>query len=184
MAVPVPGWTDLREFMHNGWIGAGITDSGIFHVAVSAKGQEMAPDACADVLRAEGTEGVSRFALGEACLALLMEDGTVRFFGKNEYGAKDCESWTNITQIAARGSFVIGLRADGSVVMAGKMKSRDCHPFVTADGIHADVYMNFTEDGLLEAWNDMVYIDAADNFILGIHADGSPDMIGVYRYNP
>ena len=184
MAVPVPGWTDLREFMHNGWIGAGITDSGIFHVAVSAKGQEMAPDACADVLRAEGTEGVSRFALGEACLALLMEDGTVRFFGKNEYGAKDCESWTNITQIAARGSFVIGLRADGSVVMAGKMKSRDCHPFVTADGIHADVYMNFTEDGLLEAWNDMVYIDAADNFILGIYADGSPDMIGVYRYNP
>ena len=41
-----------------------------------------------------------------------------------------------------------------------------------------------SEEGLLDAWNDMVYIDATDSFILGIHADGSPDMIGAYRYNP
>ena len=184
MAVPVPEWTGLRQFMHNGWIGAGITDSGTFHLVVSTKGQEIEPEVCTDVLRAEGTENVRQFALGEASLALLMEDGTVRFFGKNEFNPKDCEAWTNITQIAARKSYVLGLRADGSVVMAGRMKSPDCHPFVMAEDAHADTYVNFTEDGLLEAWTDMIYIDASDSFILGIHADGSPDMIGAYRYNP
>ena len=184
MEVPVPDWTDLRQFMHNGWIGAGITESGVFHLVVSAKGQETEPEACADVLHAEGTGNVRQFALGEACLTLLMNDGTVRFYGKNEYGAKECESWTDITQIAARKHYVLGLRADGSVVMAGKMVSPDCHPFVPAEGIHADTYVNFQEEGLLNSWDDMIYIDATDTFILGIHADGSPDMIGAYRYNP
>jgi hypothetical protein len=44
--------------------------------------------------------------------------------------------------------------------------------------------VNFSEDGQLDSWTDMVYIDASGQFILGIHADGSPDMIGSYRYNP
>ena len=75
-----------------------------------------------------------------------MNDGTVQFYGKNEYGAKKCESWTDITQIAARKHYVLGLRADGSVVMAGKMVSPDCHPFVSAEGIHADELGNHLID--------------------------------------
>jgi len=184
MGVPVPNWKDLRQFMHNGWIGAGITESSVLHVVVSATGQDKEPEACVDIQSAEGTNNVKQLALGEACLVLLMENGTVRFYGKNEHGAKECESWTDIIQIAAREHYVLGLRANGSVAMAGKIVSRDCHPNVYAEGIHADTYINFTEEGLLDAWNDMVYIDATDSFILGIHADGSPDMIGAYRYNP
>ena len=53
-----------------------------------------------------------------------------------------------------------------------------------AEGRHETTYVNFSEDGQLDSWTDMVYIDASGQFILGIHADGSPDMIGSYRYNP
>ena len=68
--------------------------------------------------------------------------------------------------------------------MAGKMESRDCHPGVYAEGRHETTYVNFSEDGQLDTWTDMVNIDARGQFILGIHADGSPDMIGSYCYNP
>jgi hypothetical protein len=135
-------------------------------------------------MRAEGITGVRQLATGDTCLVLLMEDGSVRFFGKDEYGAKACETWTDIKMIDACEQYVIGLRSDGSVVMAGKMESRDCHPGVYAEGRHETTYVNFSEDGQLDSWTDMVYIDASGQFILGIHADGSPDMIGSYRYNP
>ena len=94
-----------------------------------------------------------------------------------------CETWTDIKRIDACEQYVIGLRSNGSVVMAGKMESRDCHPGVYAEGRHETTYVNFSEDGQLDTWTDMVYIDASGQFILGIHADGSPDMIGSYRYN-
>ena len=113
-----------------------------------------------------------------------MEDGSVRFFGSDEYGAKGCRTWTDITMIDACWQFVFGLKIDGSVVMAGKIKSRDCHPGVYAEGRHTATCVNFSEDGQLDTRTDMTYIDASGQFIPGIHADGSPDMIGSYRYNP
>ncbi len=161
-----------------------LTEGGYVHAVISQYTEQREPEASEDLRRAEGITGVRQLATGDTCLVLLMEDGSVRFFGKGEYGAKACETWTEIKLIDACEKYVIGLRTDGSVVMAGKMESRDCHPGVYAEGRHEITYVNFSEDGQLDTWTDMVNIDARGQFILGIHADGSPDMIGSYCYNP
>lgn len=185
MGVPVPdSWSHVQQISCDSGIAACLTVDGSVHVVISQYTEQREPEASEDLLRAEGITGVRQLAAGNTCLVLLMEDGSVRYFGKDEYGAKECETWTDITMIDACAQYVIGLRSDGSVVMAGKMESRDCHPGVYAEGRHATTYVNFSEDGQLDSWTDMVYIDASGQFILGIHADGSPDMIGSYRYNP
>ena len=185
MGTPVPGnWAHVRQISYSGSVAACLTEEGYVHVVISQYTEQREPEASEDLMRAEGITGVRQLATGDTCLVLLMEDGSVRSFGKDEYGAKACETWTDITMIGACEQYVIGLKADGSVVMAGKMESRDCHPGVYAEGRHETTYVNFSEDGQLDSWTDMVYIDASGQFILGIHADGSPDMIGSYRYNP
>ena len=105
-------------------------------------------------------------------------------FFRNATNDYENELIANVSAENACEKYVIGLRTDGSVVMAGKMESRDCHPGVYAEGRHEITYVNFSEDGQLDTWTDMVNIDASGQFILGIHADGSPDMIGSYCYNP
>ena len=185
MGTPVPGnWVHVQQISNSGSVAAGLTEEGYAHVVISQLTEQREPEASEDLMRAEGITGVRQLATGDTCLVLLMEDGSVRFFGKDEYGAKACETWNDIKRIDACEQYVIGLRSDGSVVMAGKMESRDCHPGVYAEGRHETTYVNFSEDGQLDSWTDMVYIDASGQFILGIHADGSPDMIGSYRYNP
>ena len=177
-------WTQVRQLAYSGWVAACLTGEGIVHLEISPNIEQREPEVAEDLQRAEGIEGVRQLAAGNECLVLLMEDGSVRCFGRDEYGAGECEAWTGITMIDACEQYVIGLRSDGSVVMAGKMESRDCSPGVYAEGRHATTYVNFSEDGQLDTWTDMVSIDASGQFILGIHADGSPDMIGSYRYNP
>ena len=185
MGTPVPSnWVHVQQISNSGSVAACLTEEGYAHVVISQLTEQREPEASEDLMRAEGITGVRQLATGDTCLVLLMEDGSVRFFGKDEYGAKACETWTDIKMIDACEQYVIGLRSDGSVVMAGKMESRDCHPGVYAEGRHETTYVNFSEDGQLDSWTDMVYIDASGQFILGIHADGSPDMIGSYRYNP
>ena len=188
--MPLPeNWKGLRQFSYNTTlygetIAAALTEDGTLYVMLSPPLERREPEIAPDLFIADGMKNVQQFAIGNRCLAVLTTDGSVHFFGRDEYGAKDCETWAGITMIDACEQYVIGLRADGSVMMAGRMESRDCHPGVYAEGWHETTYVNFSEDGQLDTWTDMVYIDASGQFILGIHADGSPDMIGSYRYNP
>lgn len=175
-------WRNLQQFAMNGTLAAALTKEGVAHLMLSPYNAKATEDA-EDLLAADGTEGVKQFAIGNNCLVLLMQDGTVRFFGENEYGAEACEAWSEISMVDACEQYVIGLTKEGKVLMAGRMESRDCHPGVYATGEHAPTFVNFSEDGQLNAWTDMISIDASGQFILGIHADGSPDMIGSYRYN-
>ena len=182
MDKPLPdNWKKLRQFsytatMYGETTAAALTEDGTLYVMLSDPLEYREPEAAADLLRANGMRNVRQFAIGNMCLAVLTMDGRVYFYGRDEYDAKQCEDWTDITMIDACEQYVIGLRTDRSVVMAGKMES----PVI--EGRYEDTtYVNFSEDGQLDSWTDMVYIDASGWFILGIHADGSPDMIGSYR---
>ena len=175
-------WENLQQFAMNGTLAVALTKEGVIRLMLSPYSEKAAEDA-EDLFAADGTEGVKQFAIGNNCLVLLMRDGTVRFYGDNEYGAESCEAWSEISMVDACEQYVIGLTKEGKVLMTGRMESRDCHPGVYATGEHAVTYVNFSEDGQLDDWTDMISIDASGQFILGIHADGSPDMIGSYRYN-
>ena len=84
-------WRNLQQFAMNGTLAAALTKEGVAHLMLSPYNAKAAEDA-EDLLAADGTEGVKQFAIGNNCLVLLMQDGTVRFFGENEYGAEACES--------------------------------------------------------------------------------------------
>ena len=177
-------WKQVRDIAYSSTVAACLTEDGVAHLLLSPLAELREPEAAEDLMRAEGMAGVRQLAAGDTCLVLLMEDGSIRYFGKDEYGSKACESWTDMTMIDACEQYVIGLKSGGSVVMTGRMESRDCHPGVYAEGLHETTYVNFSEDSQLDAWTDMVSIDAGVLFILGIHADGTPDMIGSFRYVP
>ena len=92
---------------------------------------------------------------------LLLEDGTVRAFGRNDYGQCDVEDWTDIVAISGGWGSSIGLRADGTVVVAGDNRNGECN---------------------VESWKDIVAISAGGNFTLGLDSAGVVHATGGNRY--
>ena len=86
----------------------------------------------------------------------LKADGTVEALGNNYWGQCDVSEWKDIVSVTATDSATIGVRSDGTVVVAGKI----------------DAYSK--EDPLaqeIEAWMDIKEI--ADYPIVGLRSDGT-----------
>ncbi len=92
---------------------------------------------------------------------LLMEDGTVRAFGRNNSGQCDVEGWTDIVAVAGGSWFSVGLRADGTVVAAGENGDGQCD---------------------VQDWKNIVAIAAGGHFTLGLDADGVVHAAGLNNY--
>lgn len=60
-----------------------------------------------------------RIATGFAHTVVLMEDGTVRAFGDNNFGQLDVGDWQNVVYVAAGAYHTLGLTADGRVLACG-----------------------------------------------------------------
>lgn len=79
--------------------------------------------------------------------------GKVYLSGNDEYSWRpEIESWRDIVSVCVKGNFVVGLKGDGTVVMAGKIPE-----YYVGTG----------------TWNDIIEIDTGQQYIVGLHADGT-----------
>lgn len=88
---------------------------------------------------------------GRSYVAFLKGDGTVETVTLNYFTTLDAKSWTGVVDISA-GKSLIGLREDGTVLVAG--------------------YRN-EEYSMVETWRDIIAISAAAYQVVGLKRDGT-----------
>lgn len=91
------------------------------------------------------------YAISDNHAVILQEDGTVISTGSNQYGQRNLSEWTRIAAVAAGDTFSVGLRENGTVVVAGSL-----------DG---------SED--VERWTDIVEIAASVDCLYGLTSEGT-----------
>ncbi len=71
----------------------------------------------------KSTEKISG-AIGADCgnshLLILLANGTVKAYGSNKNGCCNTDSWRNVTSVCAGTDISLGVRSDGSVLLAGR----------------------------------------------------------------
>lgn len=83
----------------------------------------------------------------------MIRYGKVYLAGDDEYSwESELENWNNIISISVKGNFVVGLKEDGTVVMAGKVP---------------EYYVG------TKTWNDVIAISTGQQYIIGLRADGT-----------
>ncbi len=107
---------------------------------------------------------------GDGSLFGLRADGTVAVSLSHDYrndGYPDrFEDWTNIVDLAAGFDYLVGLKADGTVITEGFRKSCD----------------NYNGELNVGGWTDIVKIEAGSNVTLGMKADGTVVAVGSDYY--
>lgn len=83
----------------------------------------------------------------------MIRNGKVYLAGNDFYSWKsELDSWNDIVSISVKGNFVVGLKEDGTVVIAGKIP---------------EYYVGTT------TWNDIIAISTGQQYIIGLKADGT-----------
>lgn len=111
-------------------------------------------------------------------------DGTVIATGQNTDGQCDVGAWTNIIYAAAGDKVSVGVKEDGSVVLAGATAGLEAASSWTGikrvavgaahvAGLKADGTVVTTGAGDTGAWTDIVDIAAAGGHTVGLKADGT-----------
>ena len=97
--------------------------------------------------------GIQSIYSGTDAIGAIKTDGTVIFSNmrENDYGQKNVDSWTEITQLALGEFHTVGLREDGTVVATGNNHSGQCE---------------------VETWKDVVFIAVGESCTLGINKEG------------
>ena len=125
----------------------------------------------------------------------LRSDGTVLYAGTNLYGLTKVSEWTNVTYIAAAGTYVVGIREDGTVLAAGGNSFGQCDvqdwTDIIAVSVNDDHVIGLRKDGTVVAagnnddgqcdvqgWTDITAIDTNDYHTVGLKKDGSVVAIG------
>lgn len=125
------------------------------------------------------------------CKLGLRRDGTVAFEGNDDSLASQVSEWHDIIAIDASDYALVGLKADGTVVIAGDgrvYQQSDVSSWHDIVAINIDVYLlGLKADGTIVAagelppelrpilkWTDIIAIDAYRKyFVVGLKADGS-----------
>ena len=113
-------------------------------------------------------------------------DGTVVATGENEYGQFDVSDWNNILSVASAYSSSIGLRTDGTVLVAGIESEASQWTDIVAIAANSSRVVGLRTDGTVittshskygegsaATWTDIVAISAEDTIVAGLKADGS-----------
>lgn len=93
---------------------------------------------------------------GIRSVALIAEDGSIRFFGDSYSGQSACEQWKDICSIETMGTYVVGLDNSGQVHIAGK---GDC-------------------DIDVSDWKEIISIDSGEQYIIGLTSEGKVKGVG------
>lgn len=83
----------------------------------------------------------------------MIRNGKVYLAGDDYYSWRSVlDTWNDIISISVKGNFVVGLKEDGTVVMAGKVP---------------EYYVG------TKTWNDIISISTGQQYIIGLRADGT-----------
>lgn len=83
----------------------------------------------------------------------MIRHGKVYLAGDDEYSwESELETWNDIVSISVKGNFVVGLKEDGTVVMAGKVP---------------EYYVG------TKTWTDVIAISTGQQYIVGLRSDGT-----------
>jgi len=156
-----------------------------------AAGQLWAPRCDVDTLHAlAGDKRIVSVAAGYLHTLALLEDGTVIASGENGRQQCDVSGWTDIAAIYAGSEYSLGLKTDGTVVMAG-ISSWDVSGWMNIANLAAGDYfaVGVTEEGTLlsagvetaigpntpytiGAWTGIAQVSAGTDHIVTLTADG------------
>ena len=112
---------------------------------------EQERNAAAFAGRADAILRSGRFAIGNAHIVVLNDDGTVSAHGDNGRGQCNVSGWTDITKVAAGDYHTVGLRSDGTVVATGDNSDGQCS---------------------VSGWTDIEQLYADRRLTLGVTTDG------------
>lgn len=130
---------------------------------------------------------------GTAGFAAVREDGTVYFefpyYLSGDTAQYDVSSWKTITQAVVGSNFVLGLKADGTVLCVGengdvqaevsqwrnvKKLYVDPDRGLTVIGVtHTNTLLTIGLDSTLQTWTNIADVAMGVNTILGLKTDGS-----------
>lgn len=83
----------------------------------------------------------------------MIRNGKVYLAGNDYYSwESELDTWNDIISISVKGNFVVGLKEDGTVVMAGKVP---------------EYYVG------TKTWNDIIAISTGQQYIIGLKTDGT-----------
>lgn len=83
----------------------------------------------------------------------MIRHGKVYLAGDDKYSwESELETWNDIVSISVKGNFVVGLKEDGTVVMAGKVP---------------EYYVG------TKTWTDVIAISTGQQYIVGLRSDGT-----------
>ena len=129
-------------------------------------------------------ENITKYVCNGADIMGLREDGTV-ICTNEDISSELAAEWTDIIDIEASGSF-LGLKADGTVLsLVGELEYKTlewtdvkqistslfCAAGLKEDGTVVVAGRDFGQSEA-EKWTDMIYVQAADTYVMGIRENG------------
>lgn len=143
-------------------------------------------------------KGVTDLALGANHILGLLEDGTVLSAGNNHTGCCETGSWTDIESVWASLGLSVGIKKDGSLVIAGtldgqeelieRVKQWTGMKQIVICGDSRPTFFGLRRDGTvlcmgnlesagyqenLASWKGITRLAAGDGYIAGLRADGT-----------
>ena len=92
-------------------------------------------------------------AAGERHTVALLESGSVVAAGDNSNGACNVSFWSDVVAVAAGADFTLGLKSDGSVLLAGEV--------------------NDSFARTVESWQDIISVNARSDTAVALKSDGT-----------
>lgn len=158
-----PEVTGIRYLPHNEGASALPSPSGIteFDAISITRGKLL------DLYKSSGQEigewsGVKEVSSGAMHHVLLMQDGTVKAFGDNNYGVCDVSDWTDIIQVVCADYRTVGLKSDGTVLATGHNGYGECD---------------------VSGWRNIIQIECTNRFTVGLTSDGQVLVAGEARFD-
>lgn len=87
---------------------------------------------------------------GIQCSMGIKDNGDIMYTGNSPYSQKEASFWKDIVSISCFGTSAIGLKNDGTVVVASENNNID-----------------------VSEWKDIVAVSAGQNYVVGLRADGT-----------
>ncbi len=102
-------------------------------------------------------QGAKAAGMGNVHTAILREDGTVTSLGHGGWTQINTQDWTDIVAIEVGWYCTVGLRSDGTVLMAGGLFNA----------------REFLDREAVAAWTDIVDVAISGKLLVGLRADGT-----------
>ncbi len=207
--------TGIRANFVTEWVGIACAKGfGDFAVGIGTDGTATLSEYQNDPGLPEGEHprltNVADIAMAFEMTACLFRDGTVKVYRETvsgdstHYGdtpIRDAENWTDIVGITAGQSFLLGLKKDGTVAVAGGIEAGtlDVSGWTDIVAIASSGYgkyaLGLKKDGTVVAagrndtgqcdvsgWRDIVAIGAGVKYAVGLKSDGTVAFAGAFEF--